>query len=80
MSKEYEKLKRKWSEYESALEAVERLLSEVLDFEFSIAYIPGDGFMLLDVLTDKMSPVKIALKYLKDDRIYTRDIHEQHNF
>ena len=76
-------LSKKFSEYKIAhrnldakTSALESHLAKVVHFEFSISYIPGDGFCLLDLENENLANVSHAIEYCEIGKDYTRLVHE----
>jgi hypothetical protein len=72
MEKEIKKLHKLYGDYLTQIGVIESKLSDKIDFEFSLDYMPGDGFLILDVESDtKVAPLEDCLKIIKKKGILT---------
>jgi hypothetical protein len=72
-----DKMNRAHSNYLSKLGAVESMLSDKIDFDFSIDYIPGDGFVVLDYDASNVASLSTCIEIIKKKGILTKDDHKQ---
>ena len=63
--------------YESSVSGLENQLNDKVLFEFSIGFIPGDGFVILNEETTGVASLLSCLRIIETDGYIREDEHEK---
>lgn len=67
------KVNKSYGEYIKAKGNLERLLSQYIDFDFSIEDMPGDGFVVLDAENASVAKVEDCFNHIVNNGTLTQD-------
>jgi len=62
--------------YESEVGSLEKAISEKVEFDFGVDYMPGDGFVLLNVETTNLAPLSSCIREIESSGSLTEDSHK----
>lgn len=62
-----------YSKYYSKKGGLEALLFDYVEFDFSIDFMPGDGFLLLDSDSSRVAPVEKCFEIIKKKGSITKE-------
>lgn len=75
INKKYSELKIALRNLDIKKAALESHLTRVIHFDFSVSFIPGDGFCVLDIDRHILAPISHAIEYCEIGKDYTRLVH-----
>lgn len=75
MKKEFNSLNLAHSKFEGAVGSMEEAMVDKIEFEFSITWVSGDGFCVLNVGEEALSPLEDCMNAIKNKGILTADDH-----
>lgn len=70
------KLIKTEGKYHTEKEHLEQLVSEYIDFSFSIDWMPGDGFIILNNDTNTVAPLDTCILTIDKFGTLTEDQHD----